>query len=830
MDSSGTKYADVILPLPLEGFFTYLVPREMENDIVVGGRVVVQFGAKRFYSALVHSIHYQCPEGYEIKNIESLLDREAVVPTACFALWDWIAGYYHCSIGEVYKAALPSGLKLESETSISLNVDFVEDVNDKLSSKEEEVFQVIYGRRNLTIHELNSPLKKKNTLPVLNELLRKGAVVVEEELKETVRPKTETHIVLSPEFHDELKINRMLDLLTKVPKQQRLLGFILQKAGDLALLSKFSMAKKELLTESGCSVAILNGLIGKSILKTKEVVITRLDESVTTVKPMYPLSEVQQLAYRQIKKSFDKNVTTLLHGVTGSGKTEIYIQLIADCIAQGKQVLYLLPEIGLTTQIISRLKRVFGNKTGVYHSKFNDAERVEIWNKVLRYQPESDKNYQLIVGARSALFLPFSHLGLIIVDEEHENSFKQYDPAPRYHARDSAIVLGHLHQIPVLLGTATPSVETYFNAQQGKYGFVELTGRHGRIELPEIQIADLKEAYRKKEIVAHLTPLLHDEIELALKNNEQVILFQNRRGFSPFVECKACGWVPKCNHCDVSLTYHKHNHTLACHYCGWSMSHPGSCRSCGSKEVNTKGFGTEKIEEELSELFPSANVERMDLDTTRTKNGFDNLIKRFEMGSIDILVGTQMITKGLDFEHVSVVGILNADNLLNFPDFRSHERSYQLMAQVGGRAGRKHKQGRVIIQTSDPSHPVIKQVIDNDYQAMYKSQIEEREQFKYPPFYRLINVTLKHRDKGELERITNLAARALRREFGQRVLGPEDPAVNRIKLMYIKQMWMKFERDISISSAKRRMQQILDSVKSQEGNKMVQIIVDVDPM
>ncbi len=831
MERPAEKYVDVILPLPVEGYFTYSVPEEMDGTIGPGSRVVVQFGAKKFYSALVRKVHFNKPEGYETKALEAVLDPEPVLPEQCFELWEWMAAYYHCPIGEVLKAALPSGLKLESETRITFNPEFTEDINHRLTPKEELIFEVLRDKKSLSVFELNNTSLKKGTLPIVKELLRKGAVTVDEEIAESYKPKKETFITLAPDFHDEVRLCRMLDLLLKARKQHELLTYFLQQKEQFEELAKVAISKKELLEQCSATASALNGLLSKGILIAEERIIDRIDQYEGSISPLHELSPAQQQAFDQIIESFSKNVTSLLHGVTASGKTEIYIKLIEEVFSQGKQVLYLLPEIGLTTQIISRLKRFFGNKVGVYHSKFNDAERVEIWNKVLNYKPgETDSDYQLIVGARSAVFLPFRDLGLIIVDEEHETSYKQFDPSPRYHARDAAIVLGHLRKIPVLLGTATPSVESYFNALSGKYGLIELMERHKQIDLPTIVPADLKEAYRRKQMRSHLTPELYQEITEALSKNEQIILFQNRRGFSPFVECKLCGWIPKCSHCDVSLTFHKHNNTLVCHYCGYTIANPSSCQSCGNKEISTKGFGTEKIEEELTELFPSANIERMDLDSTRAKKAYENIIQRFENGSIDILVGTQMITKGLDFENVSIVGILNADNLLNYPDFRAHERSFQLMAQVSGRAGRKHKQGKVIVQTSDPEHPIIKQVIANDYTAMFKEQIEERKFFKYPPFFRLINIVLKHRDKAELDRIAGETASALRSKFGKRVLGPEYPAVGRIKLFYIKQMWLKLEREISVTHAKQQMQQLLNEVKAKPGNKSIQIIIDVDPM
>lgn len=835
MDSATVQYADVILPLPVPGYFTYSIPDELKNQVVPGIRVIVQFGAKKFYSALVQKTHDKEPVGYKTKPIEYLIDKLPIISVSCFPFWEWMAGYYHCAIGEVLKAALPSGLKLESETRINYNDEYVEHPDAKLAPGELLVFDAIRERKSLSISELNSTLQKKNAIAVVKELLEKGAVSVDEEIKEGYRLKTETVVKLSERFLGDKYILMAVDSLNKIPSQQRLLMGYLELSGPNNEGGRATVTKKELLRSTGLTGAVLNGLVNKRMLVLTEQQIDRLASYKGEVKAISELSQTQSIAYQQIMQSFDKQYVTLLHGVTSSGKTEIYIQLIRECLDKGQQVLYLLPEIGLSTQIINRLTKVFGGKAGVYHSKFNDAERVEIWNKVLNFgdkNVENDPNYdyQLIVGTRSAIFLPFQKLGLIVVDEEHENSYKQVNPAPRYHARDSAVILGHLNQVPVLLGTATPSVESYYNAQSGKYGLVTLNERHLNIAMPEILTADIKDAYKRKQMKEHLTPLLFDEITGALERKEQVILFQNRRGFSPFIECKLCGWVPKCTSCDVSLTYHKHNNSLVCHFCGFSMGHPATCRSCGCNELTNKGFGTEKVEEGLTGIFPEANIERMDLDTTRSKKGFENIIDRFEKGCIDILIGTQMVTKGLDFENVSVVGILNADNLLNQPDFRAFERGYQLMAQVSGRAGRKNKRGKVIIQTTDPSHPIIQQVIGNDYVAMYNGQIEERKTYKYPPFFRMIGIILKHRDKNELDRIALELATNLRERFGKRVLGPEYPEVSRIKTLYIKILWIKVEREASVVHAKRQMQEMIDKVRLHEGNKAAQIAIDVDPV
>ena len=831
MKNIPEQYADVILPLPLEGCFTYLIPEELDGKISPGMRVVVQFGSKKFYSAVVRRVHIQKPERVTVKLIETVIDEKPILFENNFLLWDWISTYYHCSLGEVLKAALPSGLKLESETRVSLNEECCKEEIVQLSPKEKLLLEIIREKKGISVFELNNTTLKKGTLPVLKELLKKGVIDIDEEIRESYKARTETIVALGTTIFSEEKLMRTLDLLIRIPKQREMLLLFLQENENIPELKAKAYPKKALLMKSGASLSVFNSLLKKEIFTVYEQIIDRLDAGDNATRTIYPLYPAQQKALNQIETSFLKNPVTLLHGVTASGKTEIYIQLIDECLKEGKQVLYLLPEIGLTTQMISRLLEVFGKQVGVYHSRFSDAERVEIWNKVLNFQQGSqNQSHQLVVGTRSSIFLPFSALGLIIVDEEHENSYKQYDPAPRYHARDSAIVLGTMLKIPVLLGTATPAVESYFNAKSGRYGLVELNERYRQMELPEIVTADLKRAYQKKSMRSYLTPELFDEITLALEQKEQVILFQNRRGFSPFIECKNCGWIPKCNNCDVSLTYHKNTKRLICHYCGFSIYYPSVCGSCGSADITNKGFGTEKVEEELSMLFPNAAIERLDLDATRSKKAFQTILQRFDCGDTDILVGTQMITKGLDFEHVRVVGILNADNLLNFPDFRSHERSYQLMAQVSGRAGRRHKKGKVIIQTSQPEHFIIQKVVANDYEGMYDQQIAERKDFKYPPFYRMIRITLKHRDMNELDRIAKESAEALRSRFGGRLLGPEYPAVNRIKLMYMKQMWLKLERDISITSAKRQMQQMLDSVKTRDKNKTVQIIVDVDPM
>jgi primosomal protein N' (replication factor Y) (superfamily II helicase) len=824
------RFADVILPLPLPGKFTYSIPEEMQGGIEPGVRVIVQFGKKKVYSALIHRIHNDEPTGYEIKAIESVLDQQPVVHPELFGFWEWIASYYHCSLGEVMKAALPSGLKLESETRVIFNPEYNKD-EDSLSSREDLLLTFLQNRKISSVSDLNRADQKGNAYSVIKSLLNRGAISVEESLRSGYKPRTETYIRLADSYSGENRLTELIDDLSRAPKQQELLMRFLEYTRFGSEEAAVEYNKKLLLEKVGATSAPLNTLMKKGVFESVERRIDRLGPYRGNIRKEFHLSPAQEKAYTEIEQNLEEKPVTLLHGVTSSGKTEIYIRLIEKTIRAKKQVLYLLPEIALTTQIVQRLKQVFGDKAGIYHSRFNDSERVEIWNKVLNFDPESEENqYQVIIGARSSVFLPFRFPGLIIVDEEHENSYKQFDPAPRYHARDAAIVLSHLTGARVLLGTATPAIESYYNALTGKYGLVELSERYQQIELPGILTADLRDAYKRKQMRGHLTPLLFDEMEKALEAKEQVILFQNRRGFAPFIECKTCGWVPKCKHCDVSLTYHKHNNSLVCHYCGYTLHHPTNCHACGSVEITTKGFGTEKIEDEVSLIFPEARIARMDLDTTRAKRSFEKIIHDYDSGKLDILIGTQMVTKGLDFQNVSVVGILNADNLLNYPDFRAYERSYQLMAQVSGRAGRKHRQGKVIIQTSEPDHPIIQQVIANDYLGMYKGQLAERRQFKYPPYYRLIGIVLKHRDKHELERIARQLGSMLRQSFGSRVLGPEDPVINRIQNWYIKQFWLKIERDISIVSAKKRMQEILNKAKNQPGNSGVQMNIDVDPM
>jgi len=823
-------FADVILPLPLDYRFTYRVPAAFQMRIKTGARVIVQFGKRKFFSALVYKLHQDTPSGdFEIKDIDAILDEEPIIGEKQLQLWEWIANYYCCTMGEVFKAALPSGLKLESQTKVSLNPEA--DFNGDLSEKESAVVLLLESRKTASIQDLNQFLGQQSSFAILKLLLEKNAVIVEEQLRESYKPKLISTVRLNPEFDSEDKLNSMLDLLAKkAKKQEQLLKIFLAETiyGDL---NQTEINKKDLLELAHASEAALKALEEKQILEVFQKEIGRIDRSQSGELLIKELSGPQQKAHDEILAQFETQQTVLLNGVTSSGKTEIYIRLIEEQLKLGKQVLYLVPEIGLTTQIITRLKTAFGDLAGIYHSKFNDAERVEIWFNVQNEKSgNTGQQYKVILGARSAIFLPFKDLGLIIVDEEHENSYKQFDPAPRYNARDMAILMGNIHGAKVLLGSATPSYETYYNARSKKYGLVELTERFQGIEMPELFPANTQEANKRKLMRSVFTPELYDEIATALSNKEQVILFQNRRGFAPFVQCGKCGWIPKCKYCDVSKTYHKNRSSLICHYCGHTTSLITKCAECGSDEIKTRGFGTEKIEDEIQLLFPDARVARMDLDTTRAKKAYDQLIWQFETGKIDILVGTQMVTKGLDFDHVRVVGVLNADNLLNYPDFRSYERSFQLIMQVSGRAGRKNNRGRVIIQTTQPNHPVIQDVIANDYYRLFSRQMAERKMFRYPPYYRLIKIVVKHQNKDRLDLAALHLATAFKTHFNKNVLGPEYPVVGRIQMWFQKEILIKLPRDGKVQEAKSKIMEIIHHAKSQPNNSQLIVYADVDPM
>lgn len=817
------KYVDVIVPLPIANHYTYSLPADMEEKVQIGCRVVVPFGRKKFYTAIVINIHYAAPEGYETKDISEVLDERPVLLPRQLDFWQWLADYYLCTLGDVYKAALPSGMKLESETLVVYNPDF--EAAEPLPPKEQALLDLLAQDTEQCITQLEKASGLKNCLPVIKSLLEKEAIFIKEELKRNYKPRTEARVKLTDAVADEARLQQLFNELMRAPKQLAVLMKYVELSGWVAKgASLREVTKKDLLEKAGASAAVWNGLVEKGVFEVYHQEVGRLSKGSLERTELHALSEAQQRAYQQILASFREKNVCLLHGVTSSGKTEVYIHLIEETLKAGKQVLYLLPEIALTTQITERLKKVFGAKLGIYHSKFPDAERVEIWQKQL--QPDC---YEILLGVRSSIFLPFRNLGLVIVDEEHENTYKQQDPAPRYHARNAAIVLASMFQAKVLLGTATPSVESYFNATSGKYGLVELTERYQDIRLPHIELVDIKLLAHRKQMKGPFSPMLVAQIKEALDQKSQVILFQNRRGFAPMIECHTCGWVPKCKNCDVSLTYHKGLNQLTCHYCGYTYQVPRSCPACGGVELMHRGFGTERIEDDIKLIFPEARVARMDLDTTRTRTAYEKIIADFEQGKTDILIGTQMVSKGLDFDHVSVVGILNADTMLNFPDFRSHERAFQLMAQVAGRAGRKNKQGLVMLQTKSPDLPVIRQVMENNYEQLYYDQLAERQLFKYPPYYRLIYVYLKHRKEEVLNQAADVMAAQLRSGLGDRVLGPDKPPVARIQTLFIKKMVIKVEQKASMAKIRHYLQTVQRAVLEDERFRSLLVYYDVDP-
>lgn len=826
MKNEEPTYIDVVLPIPLRQSYTYHLPDDMEGRVVVGSRVVVQFGARKFYTALVKRIHSEKPQ-YKTKPVEILLDEHSVVLPVHFRFWEWVSNYYMCSEGDVMNAALPSGLKLESKTVVTINPDWIEVEN--LTQTEQSVYDYISQQNHVTVDQINNYTHKTNAYSVTQSLLRKGAVVTDERIKESFRPKTETYVKIAEDYASEEALHRVFDQLKRADKQLQLIMSLLNGLNFFSTQRTDSLPKKQLSKMGNYSEAAFNALIQKGFIETVDVRIDRILKADDGKLSSVVLNSYQTEAFHNIHRQFVEKQTVFLHGVTASGKTEVYIKLIEEQLREGRQVLYLLPEIALTSQIIERLKKAFGSKAGVYHSRFSDAERVEIWNKVLEGNENPEADYRLVLGTRSALFLPFNNLGLIIVDEEHDPSFKQFDPAPRYNARDAAIVLASYFDAKVLLGTATPSFESYFNAKTGKYGLVTMSKRFYDVALPQIKIADMGEAYKRGIMKSHFTPELIDEITKALEQKEQVILFQNRRGFATYVQCGDCGYIPKCSNCDVSLTYHLKQNILQCHYCGYTISMPTHCPACNSENMKTRGLGTEKVEDEIATCFPDAVVDRLDMDSTRSKNGFEKIITRFSEHKTDILIGTQMVTKGLDFENVSIVGILNADNMLNFPDFRSFERAYQLMAQVSGRAGRKHKQGSVVIQTFQPDHPVITHVINDDFQSLFMGYINERKLFNYPPWVRFINITVRHKDNDRTVYAARLLANELVSVFKNRVFGPEYPLVGRIQQLYQQIIRIKLEKQIAADEAKKYIAVLIEKVKNQEHNSSVSFVIDVDP-
>ena len=821
------QFADVILPLPLEGTFTYSLPKSFSSLVQVGCRIIVPFGTAKYYSAIVMKLHDDIPT-YTTKVALELLDSSPIVTTEQLKLWGWIAEFYLCTIGDVYKAALPGGLKLESESSVMYNEEFIAD--NTLSPFEEKIIQALEEQTEQTLSTLQRKTGIKNILAVIKRLLDKNAVRIKEEVKRTYKPKFATYIRLADSYFDESLFNETLTQLKRSVKQADLLLKYASLSGLSAALSLQNyqllkeITKQELLELATCTPSVLKALCQKGIMEQYQKPIGRLaQQNLPTELIMYPLSEDQSRAKKEIQEAWKQQDVCLLHGVTGSGKTEVYIHLIKEMIEEGKQVLFMLPEIVLTAQLTDRLKRVFGDRLGVYHSRYPDAERVEVYQKMLSENP-----FDIIVGVRSSIFLPFRNLGLIIIDEEHETSFKQQDPAPRYQARNVALMLAKNVKAKTLLGSATPSLESYYNAKTGKYGLVELHKRYGNIQLPQIEVVNMREMAKKKMMNGPFTPQLIERIRGALQQNKQVILFQNRRGYAPMMECKTCGWVPRCQKCDVSLTLHRNMRQLVCHYCGATYPIPLLCPNCEEQNLLSKGYGTERIEDSIQNIFPMAKIARMDLDTTRSRLHYEKIISDFQHQKTDILVGTQMVTKGLDFERVSVVGILNASNMLNQPDFRSYERAFQMMEQVAGRAGRKDEQGYVVLQTQDTDASAIKQVVQHNYTAMFEEQVQERKLFNYPPYCRLIYVYMKHRNDRVLESLSRDYANILKKVFGQRILGPDTPPITKVQMMYVRKIIVKIELTASIAEARNRLRELHQYITGLPQYKSALIYYDVD--
>ena len=824
-----TLFAEILLPLPIPGTFTYRVPFAMNDLVRVGQRVTVQFGKRRVYAGLVMKLNETPPDKGIPKYILSILDEKPLINKIQMRFWHWMSDYYMCNLGEVMSVAIPTVFKLSSESKIVLSENFRPDV-ETLNEPEFRITEALLEKKKLTVKEVSEIVGFQKVLPLLKTMIERRIIFMEEELKSLYKPKKEKLVKLSEGLLTDEKLQVVMDRLGKRAHKQLELLMAFMSLSGFPLKSGLPVQKSVLMKKSQAGLAAFKALVDKGIFVEEERIISRFDEEQVDQKATFTLSESQQEAFSQLQTEMKSHLVTLLHGVTSSGKTEIYIKLIEASLAQNKQVLYLLPEIALTTQIIQRLRKHFGDEIGVYHSRYNQNERAEVWENIAGFQQsEIHKKYRIILGPRSAMFLPFENLGLVIVDEEHDQSYKQFDPAPRYHARDAAIVLASMHQAKVVLGSATPAIETYFNAKTGKYGLVSLNERFGGVQMPNILVVNMKDEKRRRQLRSHFSSVLLDHLKQALDNHQQAILFQNRRGFSLRIECEQCNWVPQCKNCDVTMTYHKKQELLKCHYCGYSRPVPPVCEECGSPHLVMQGFGTEKVEEELSMMLPDAKIDRMDLDTTRSKNAFHRIFNDFVNRKTDILTGTQMVTKGLDFDHVQVVGVLSADNMLSFPDFRAHERSFQMMEQVSGRAGRKSKQGTVIIQSWQPGHPIIRDVVRHDYESMYHRELAERQRFKYPPYFRLVMVKMKHKDYNLLNRAAAVLAREMKSGFGNLVYGPEYPMVSRVKNKFIKQILLKIPRNLQQAGQKNRLHKMIDDFKGLTDFKSVIIQIDVDP-
>ena len=812
-------FIDVLLPLPLPKPFTYWVTEEEYNFLTPGFRVGVPFGKSKMYTGIVYAKHQVAPQTYEPKTIEVILDDHPIVTNEQIRLWEWMSAYYLCSMGSVLRAALPSALLLTSETLIRKNNE-VEVKEDHLSDDEYLIYEAL-DKKTLTVDEIKKIVERKHIFPLIQSLLEKDLIQSYQELKEKFKPKRVRYVQIVEAYRADQKLEQLFEVLNKAPKQSALLLGIYSIEPRLEQWTKASL----LLKQTGSTSAALKTLLDKGYVSESFFEEDRIPYVPSTFKSEIKLSLKQKEAFDSLEKQFKNQDVVLLEGVTSSGKTEVYFDLMEQVLAKNKQVLYLLPEISLTSQMIHRLQDRFGSKVVVYHSKFSIHERVEVWNNIIKKQEKA----QIVLGARSSVFLPFRDLGLIIVDEEHESSFKQFDPAPRYHARDTAIVLGKTQGAKVLLGSATPSIETRFNVERKKYGYAQLKARFGGILMPRIECIDLKEAHRKKEMTGFFSKELITAIKSVLENNKQVILFQNRRGYAPVMECFTCGHIPQCTNCDVTLTYHQYNQQLRCHYCGYHIAKPISCSACGSNSLNVKGMGTQQIEEQVNELFPEYQVARMDWDSTRGKRSFDNIIDSFTQGEVQILVGTQMLTKGLDFKNVALVGVLNADPLLNFPEFRAHERSFQMLSQVAGRSGRFKEQGQVLIQSYTPEHPVLLQVINNDYEKLFSTQLRERKEYQYPPFFRLIRITLKSKDYYQVDQASQWLVNALNLSLQGSVLGPVDPPIARVRNLYHKQLLIKFLDNASRNKVKEIVVSSLKSFEAIGAYRSIRVSIDVDP-
>lgn len=819
-----TLFCQVILPLHLPSSYTYRIPLELYDKIQVGVRVAVQFGKRKIYSGIVTEIHDRVPAVSSVKYILEIIDSKPVITEKTLSFYDWIASYYMCYIGDVVTAAMPALMRLRSESKIIVSPEFTAEI-DKLTEKQLEILKIVDEKVNISIDELSSRFSEKGILPEITKMVNDKVLAIDEQLEEKFRPKLQDYIVISEEYDSaEKKAELIQSLSSKKNTESQLQTFLL----FLSESQGKGIVEKSVFQEK-CNKNSLQTLIKKQVFEIKQLVHSRLKERQSCFETSdITLSIAQQTAFDSILKSWKTNDVTLLHGVTSSGKTEIYIKLIERVISQGRQVLYILPEIALSIQLLSRLEKYFGDKIGIYHSRFSKEERVEIWNKVK--ETDKEKSYRIIIGSRTSVFLPFNDLGLIIVDEEHDNGFKQREPAPRYNARDAAIYLSTLHKSKVVLGSATPSLETFFNTQTEKYAYVPLTERYLNTPMPEIQIANMKEEYINRTNYSIFSSLLFNNISQALNNHKQVILFKNLRGYASNIRCEVCGWVAKCPNCDVSLTYHKQINSLNCHYCGLNMPLVNECPACHSHSLIQTGNGSERIEEETQNLFPSARIKRMDLDTTRKKNDYMEIMQEFEKGNIDILCGTQIITKGLDFSNVGLVGVIDADAMLYYPDFRAYEKSFDLLIQVAGRAGRLGTKGKVVIQTFNPSHQIFKEVLNYDYASMYKNQIVERKIFSYPPFVYITKIIFQSSDKENLDTLCSQYSEQIRKIFGQRILGPEYPPIYRIKGMYQKQFILKLEKNISYSQAKKAIMQLNEEILSKQEFKKARVIVDVDPL